>query len=277
MSLHGLVMEDLYEEETSKHRILISSHTKEEARPPSTENLSSIGGVPLRYDYLSASSPNLATQDVCDFVPHGRFRTRSLPDILCTKNLFKNLDKKSILHDRKHLAFFNTSSTEESKCFCPKTPPPSPTPSLPSDTFPEKTLVEISMSTTEDCGSSRQRRITIDLNSLLVSVNVRPWVMVLDLLTKSTYGPNRNAMRIGEEPISHESLSTTLEYSVQNFTLQLNSQNYEICEAQVRQLWFRSNMSPTGTDVSGRLGKVLVHDLTPFGSQVSFVLFFGEN
>lgn len=260
-------MEDLYEEETSKHRILISSHTKEEARPSSSENLSSVGGVPLRYDYLSASCPNLSTQDVCDLMPLERARCRSLPDILCTKNLFKNLDKKSILQERKHLAFFNTNSTEN-KCFLPKTPPPSPTPSLASDSCPGGTLVEISMSTTEDCGSGRQRRVTIDLNSLLVSVNVRPWVMVLDLLTKPTYSSSRNAMRIGEEPISHDSLSTTLEYSVQNFTLQLNSQNYEICEAQVRQLWFRSNMSPTSTDISGRLGKVLVHDLTPFGSQV---------
>ncbi|XP_028966611.1 vacuolar protein sorting-associated protein 13D [Galendromus occidentalis] len=267
MSLRGLVMEDLYEEETSNHRILISSHTKEEARPLSTENLSSVSGVPLRYDYLSASNPNLVSEAECDFLPHGRFRCRSLPDILCTKNIFKKLDKRSILHDRKHLAFINTNSAE-SECFCPKTPPPSPTPSIPSDSCPEGTLVEISMATTEDCGNGRQRRITIDLNSLMVSVNVRPWVMVLDLLSKPAYTANRNSVSLDAEPTPHDLLSTTLEYSVQNFTLQLNSQNYEICEAQVRQLWFRSSMSPTSTDVSGRLGKVLVHDLTPFGSQV---------
>lgn len=92
--------------------------------------------------------------------------------------------------------------------------------------------------------------------------------MIVDLLRRPAYGPSKMRMKVDEgAPV--QDLNTTLEMSVQNLAVQLNSGSYEICEAQVRQLWLHQDANPHSTNMQGRLGQVLIFDLTPFGGKVS--------
>ncbi|OQR68370.1 vacuolar protein sorting-associated protein 13D-like [Tropilaelaps mercedesae] len=303
MSLHGLAMEDLYEEETSNHRTLISSRFGTETspemasgeRPMSQANtMATPPAAPLRCDYLSASCPSFGVGPMATGMPAHQLVSRgedtfafsalshSLPDVLCTKNLFKKLEERRPCTSRRSRRRVGGESNQFSRAQersgrCPQTPPPSPTPSLHLESAelhadasaPEATLVKIEVVTQTRGGACghNARNVNIDINSLLVCINVRPWVMVVDLLSRPAYGPSKMRMKV-DEGLPTQDMNTTLEMSVQNLAVQLNSRTYEICEAQIRQLWFRQELTPRGTTMQGRLGKVLVFDLTPFGGKV---------
>lgn len=296
MSLHGLNMEDLYEDESSKHRTLIlsrltaeSSATTSEKPLSQTKAISSTSAPAIRREYLSVSCPSIGRPPLTTGIPllsqyQGRGGndvsfpniSHSLPDVLCTKNLFKTLEERRPCTSRRTRRSDRLEIVEERNRRCPHTPPPSPTPSLPSDpadistVTPEATLVKIRIlseyQSTISAGSNT-RKVNVDINSLLVCVNVRPWVMIVDLLSRPAYGPSRMRMKVDEGPPAQD-MSTTVEMSVQNLAMQLNADSYEICEAQVRQLWVRQEMNSQGTNMQGRLGKVLIFDLTPFGGKV---------
>lgn len=300
MSLHGLNMEDLYEADSSNHRTLISSRVASEncgetstgGRTMSQPKSSSATAAVTRREYLSSSCPSLdrgpaasAMAALNHFTPHAGRDTafaglsHSLPDVLCTKNLFKTLEERRPCTGRRarRSGTQPAQTAQTSARRYPQTPPPSPTPSIGTEpvdvsaTAPEATLVKIHVLTryARAAGSADgdTRQINVDINSLLVCINVRPWVMILDLLSRPAYGPGRVRMRVDEGPPAGD-LHTTLEMSVQNLAVQLNANSYEICEAQVRQLWLRQQMDSQGTSMQGRLGKVLIFDLTPFGGKV---------
>jgi vacuolar protein sorting-associated protein 13D len=139
--------------------------------------------------------------------------------------------------------------------------------------------------------NSTRRFVEVDLNELDVVVNVESWVMVLDFFGAS---PNSGTDKKKSRK-KHKSSETSApspgyqdwraasgtagrlvnsrwEVEVRSFRLLLNrlekGRGYEVAEAVVTGLSWEMASMRGNLDVTGKLGGVLVRDLTPVGRQL---------
>ena len=138
--------------------------------------------------------------------------------------------------------------------------------------------------------NSTRRFVEVDLNELDVVVNVESWVMVLDFFgaspstttdsKKTKKKHNKSSESIASSPGYQDWSSASAarlvnsrwEVEVRSFRLLLNrlekGRGYEVAEAVVTGLSWEMASMRGNLDVTGKLGGVLVRDLTPVGRKL---------
>ncbi|CAN8016602.1 unnamed protein product [Ixodes persulcatus] len=268
MALKGVLMEDLMEHSESSHRCLIRSTVPE-------SQLESSRTAPPKSDFISVSCPDM-TYHMPTLAAHP-----SLPDRLCTENVFQaHLKRSRGAEERKK----NLRGDRGSVSAYPFTPPPSPSGCVSSPQLAqEDSLMHINVCLIDRRSphfASRHNRvnktITVDLNSLETVINSQTWVMVLDFLGISASPsdePDVSCKRdvaakedteLAQE-LEHETSNTELEVNIHNFTVTLNKPTHELARASISG--FSSHMSLKDQDIVLRasLAKISVLDLTPHG------------
>ncbi|KAM7310382.1 vacuolar protein sorting-associated protein 13D isoform X1 [Ixodes scapularis] len=268
MALKGVLMEDLMEHPESSHRCLIRSTVPE-------SQLESSRTAPPKSDFISVSCPDM-TYHMPTLAAHP-----SLPDRLCTENVFQaHLKRSRGAEERKK----NLRGDRGSVSAYPFTPPPSPSGCISSPQLAqEDSLMHINVCLIDRRSphfASRHNRvnktITVDLNSLETVINSQTWVMVLDFLGISASPsdePDASCKRdvaakedteLAQE-LEHEAINTELEVNIHNFTVTLNKPTHELARASISG--FSSHMSLKDQDIVLRasLAKISVLDLTPHG------------
>ncbi|XP_077532737.1 vacuolar protein sorting 13D isoform X2 [Haemaphysalis longicornis] len=272
LALKGVVMEDLMESPESSHRYLIrSTNPESQAGDPRDER-------PPKSDFISFSCPDMKYH-APTMVAHP-----SLPDRLCTQNVFQAHLKKSKPAEHPKKRGGQCSST----CGSPSTPPPSPSGSVsPLLVAQEDPLMHINVllidSHCPDFASKHNRvsqTVTVELNSLETVINAQTWVMVLDFLGLAADLPQEPRPASKQEDLllmedtdaSQESLggglevaNTELKVDIHNFVVTLNKPSCELARASISG--FSSHLSLRDSNIAfqASLGKICVLDLTGHG------------
>ncbi|CAN7986722.1 unnamed protein product [Ixodes hexagonus] len=269
MSLKGVLMEDLMEHPESSHRCLIQSTV------PENQQESSKFAPPPKSEFISVSCPDM-TYHMPTLAAHP-----SLPDRLCTENVFQaHLKKSRGAEERKK----SLRGERGSVSAYPFTPPPSPSGCVSSPLLPpEDSLMHINVHLIDRRSphfvfrhNRVNKAITVDLNSLETVINSQTWVMVLDFLGISANPSDipdivckrdvaaKEDAELTQEP-EHEVSNTEFEVNIHNFTVTLNKPTHELARASISG--FSGHVSIKDQDIKLRasLGKISVLDLTPHG------------
>ncbi|KAL1478254.1 hypothetical protein MTO96_016438 [Rhipicephalus appendiculatus] len=268
LALKGIIMEDLVESPESSHRYLIRSSNPEEEAGDSKDVR------PPKSDFISFSCPDM-TYHIPAIPAHP-----SLPDRLCTQNVFQAHLKKS-----KPTEHAKKRGQCSSTCASPSTPPPSPcgsaTPSL--LLAQADTLMHINMHLIDrhcpDFASkhnSVSKAVTVDVNSLEVVINSQTWVMVLDFLGLAADLPEEPRPTSRQDSLLREDMeveqehqadvdNTELEVNIRNFIVTLNKPTYELARATVSGFSSHLSLRDSNITLQASLGKICVLDLTEHG------------
>uniref|UniRef100_A0A2R5LD33 Putative vacuolar protein n=1 Tax=Ornithodoros turicata TaxID=34597 RepID=A0A2R5LD33_9ACAR len=266
VALRGLLMEDLLEVPDSDHRYLI--------RSSNLNTVEAAAAAPPRADFISVSCPDM-THHV-PLVPNHP----SLPDHLCTENVFKAHLKRNRPKDyprRSSVLQRSNSAT------CPFTPPPSPSgrasPPAQEDSLMHLSVLLIDKRSPYFVSKHNQTHsmIQVNFNCLEVTINSQTWVMVLDFLGVSCEGPavqksvarRSNSMMLKEDPnAAHETLetrNTELDVSICNLTVTLNKPVYQLARSTISNFAMHTSFRDGNAAARASLEKISVLDLSPYG------------
>ncbi|XP_054931274.2 intermembrane lipid transfer protein VPS13D isoform X1 [Dermacentor andersoni] len=268
LSLKGVIMEDLVESPESSHRYLIRSTN------PENEAGDSKDVRPPKSDFISFSCPDM-TYHIPTIPAHP-----SLPDRLCTQNVFQAHLKKN-----KPTEHAKKRGQCASMCASPSTPPPSPCGSTtpPLLLAQEDSLMHINMHLIDRCcpdftskHNSVSKAVTVDVNSLEVVINSQTWVMVLDFLGLAADLPEEARPTSRQDSLFREDLevehepqadvdNTELEVNIRNFIVTLNKPTYELARATISGFSSHLSLRDSNITLQASLGKICVLDLTGHG------------
>lgn len=240
VSLRSLLMEDLLQDQDSKHRSMVISSSPSE--PEGRGSLRS--GNP----YTSRSCPNLVGAQLLDDCISG-----SLPE---------NLEDT--------IGFTSTNPTN--RTLCPDTPPPSPQPKLSQDTLVLYTsmLIDPACPNFESQYNSMRQRSHIDFNSLDLIVSVQSWFVLLNffglLSDDNSTNPAPEEAKVVDNMIEQKKGNSELDISIRSLTLVFIKPEYEIAKANVSNAHFIVTKGSHTKSVEGKLGSISLIDLTSYGS-----------
>nr|XP_037268534.1 LOW QUALITY PROTEIN: vacuolar protein sorting-associated protein 13D-like [Rhipicephalus microplus] len=268
LALKGVIMEDLVESPESSHRYLIRSCNPEEEAGDSKD------ARPPKSDFISFSCPDM-TYHIPAIPAHP-----SLPDRLCTQNVFQAHLKKN-----KPSEHAKKRGQCSSTCASPSTPPPSPcgsaSPSLllaQADTLMHINMHLIDRHCPEFASkhNSVSKAVAVDVNSLEMVINSQTWVMVLDFLGLAADLPEEPRPTSRQDSLLREDLdveqerqadvdNTELEVNIRNFIVTLNKPTYELARATVSGFSSHLSLRDSNITLQASLSKICVLDLTEHG------------
>nr|XP_018896804.1 PREDICTED: vacuolar protein sorting-associated protein 13D isoform X1 [Bemisia tabaci] len=274
VSLRSFVMEDLSQEQDSKHRFIVQSLNSSQSKSLEIPSCT----------YLSTSCPNL--------LPHqlSKMQTQtfcgSLPDHLHTEMIL-GAPRQSTLPTG--ISIRPTKPSRQDPSEYPSTPPPSPRNKSSPPLFPEENLVSINVLMYDEEASQRKannvyKKTAVDFNSLDVIVNVESWVVVLDFFGISSPdveprpvadpkkinlnarmnqpSVNLEQTKIDDQRAIKEEEKAELTVSICSLSLILNKTEYEIARANVSNLQAVVLSSQSATIVEGTVNSLNLYDLT---------------
>ncbi|CAL1290806.1 unnamed protein product [Larinioides sclopetarius] len=266
VTLHSLLMEDLRNNEVSNHCYLMSSVNQ-------TKSKSFVYPVLPKSNFISTSCPSLTDTSL----GFSNFSSVSLPDRLCTQNMFSLSSGRKTSGTR--MIQRSRSKTEENY---PSTPPPSPTVSNDMKSPSSDALVSINITLIDKKSPHFATKynkvsnfINIDFNSLDIILNLQTWVMVIDFFSSGGDEIEKMALdrsnsvikseRKIENELPKEASNSEIRLRVRSLTVVLNKPEYKLASANISNYISDMSFQESNYTIKGTLGSISVSDLSPHG------------